>query len=166
MRSYVFVFPGFAILLHQLLTTFGNSMKASNFLHPLTNIPSPSYQIHSSYHFPNEHDNKLPIGKTVTILCHLSNSGPAAFNVTAIMGSLNHIYDFRHYIQNYTYQPFGMVIKAGEELTLQYTFQIHPELEATEYVLSDTVFYENDRGAYATTFFNQVGYLFMFDIMG
>ena len=51
-----------------------------NFLHPLTNIPSPSYQIHSSYHFPHDgHDNKLPIGKTVTILCHLTNSGPSAF---------------------------------------------------------------------------------------
>lgn len=41
-----------------------------------------------------------------------------------ITDSLNHVYDYRYFIQNYTYKPFGVVVKAGEEITLQYQFQV------------------------------------------
>lgn len=172
MRVFIVISAYISFLVNQLLLTCCVTSKlsfaAEGFIHPLTNIPSPSYQIHTSYYFPNidQSDStqsrrnregiKLPIGKSVTILCHLTNHGKSAFNVTAVMGSLNHVYDFRHFIQNYTYQPYGTVLKPSEELTVQYTFEIHPELEATEYTLAHTVFYENDRDGFASTFFNQV----------
>ena len=171
MRAFIVFSAAISFLINQFLLTCCVTSKlswAEGFMHPLTNIPSPSYQVHTSYYFPNIDQNdstqsrrnqegiKLPIGKTVTILCHLTNHGKSVFNVTAVMGSLNHVYDFRHFIQNYTYQPYGTVLKPSEELTVQYTFEIHPELEATEYTLAHTVFYENARDGFASTFFNQV----------
>lgn len=44
------------------------------------------------------------------------------------MGSLNSPFDFRHHFQNYSYRPFGVLIKPGEEISLKYGFQLHPEL--------------------------------------
>lgn len=126
------------------------------FIHPLTNMPGSSEDVDTSFFYPGHKDQKFPIGETVTVLCHFSNDGDSPFNVTAIMGSLNFLYDFRHHIQNYTYKPFGIVVKGGEEVTLQYQFQVHPELEPVEYFLSHTVFYESERESFSSTFFNQV----------
>ena len=44
------------------------------------------------------------------------------------MGSLNSPFDFRHHFQNYSYRPFGVLLKSGEEISLKYGFQLHPEL--------------------------------------
>lgn len=126
------------------------------FTHPLTNMAGPSEDVDTSYFFPGHSDLKFPIGETVTALCHFSNDGESPLNITAIMGSLNFVYDFRHYIQNYTYKPFGIVVKGGEEVTLEYQFQLHPELEPIEYTLAHTVFYESEREAFTSTFVNQV----------
>lgn len=124
------------------------------FIHPLTNMPGPSEDVETSHFYPGNTDNKFPIGQTVTVLCHLSNEGEGPLNVTAIMGSLNYVFDFRHHIQNYTYKPFGIVVKSGEEVTLQYQFQLHPELEPMEYTLAHTAFYESDTESFSSTFFN------------
>ena len=126
------------------------------FRHPLTDMPGPSEDVETSFYFPGHADQKFPIGETVTVLCHFSNDGSNPINVTAIMGSLNSPFDFRHHVQNYTYKPFGIVVKGGEEMTLQYQFALHPELDPVEYSLAHTVFYETDTEAFSTTFFNQV----------
>ena len=44
----------------------------------------------------------------------------------------------------------------GEEISLQYLFQLHAELEPIEYQLAITVFYQVDKLTYSTTYFNQV----------
>jgi hypothetical protein len=59
-------------------------------------------------------------------------------------------------VQNYTYKPFGVVVKSGEEITLEYSFMAHPELEPADYTLAHTVFYHSDVEAFSSTFFNQV----------
>eukprot|EP00597_Dinobryon_sp_UTEXLB2267_P005524 CAMPEP_0170078204 /NCGR_PEP_ID=MMETSP0019_2-20121128/14834_1 /TAXON_ID=98059 /ORGANISM="Dinobryon sp., Strain UTEXLB2267" /LENGTH=156 /DNA_ID=CAMNT_0010290925 /DNA_START=264 /DNA_END=734 /DNA_ORIENTATION=+ len=71
------------------------------------------------------------------------------------MGSLNSPFDFRHHFQNYSYRPFGVLIKPGEEISLKYGFQLHPELEPIEYQLAITVFYDSEQQSFSTTFFNQ-----------
>jgi len=40
------------------------------------------------------------------------------------MGSLNSPYDFSFYIQNYSFKPLGIIVKAGEEYTFEYQFQV------------------------------------------
>lgn len=69
----------------------------------------------------------MPIGQTVTVLCHFSNEGDFPYNVTAIMGSLNSPVDFSYHIQNYSYRPIGIVVRAQEEVTLEYQFQVPDE---------------------------------------
>ncbi len=124
--------------------------------HPLTDMSAPAEDIVTSHYFPDHPDTKFPIGETVKALCHFSNEGGSFYNVSAIMGSLNSPMDFRHHYQNYSYKPVGMVVKSGEEISLQYEFQIHPDLEPVEYQLAITVFYESESESFSTTFFNQV----------
>jgi translocon-associated protein subunit alpha len=131
------------------------------FKHPLTDMPGPSEDISTSVYFPNHPDHKLPIGEVVTTLCHFTNSGGSAYNVSAIMGSLNAPFDFHHHFQNYSYKPVGMTVNSGEEISLQYSFQLHPDLEPVDYQLAVTVFYESETESFSTTFFNQVNVHFM-----
>ncbi len=132
------------------------------FNHPLTNMPGPSNVVETSYFFPGHNDLKLPLGETITILCHFTNDGPSPLNISAIMGSLNFVNDFKYHIQNYTYKPFGVVVKEGEEVTLQYEFLIHPDLETVEYTLAHTVFYQSNKEGFSSTFFNRVRPFFFF----
>ena len=126
------------------------------FKHPLTDMPEASEDVETSHYFPLHPDNKFPTGETLSVLCHFRNEGAGIFNVSAIMGSLNSPHDFRHHFQNYSYKPIGQVVKSGEEITLQYGVQIHPDLEPVEYQLAITVFYESESESFSTTFFNQV----------
>lgn len=126
------------------------------FLHPLTNRPGSSKDVVTRFHLPEHQDKKFPIGKTSTILCHISNDGKTPYNVTAIMGSLNQMKTY-YFIQNFTYKPVGVMVLPGEELTLHYDFELNKELEAMEFTLSHTLFYSNDRHrGFSTTFYNKV----------
>lgn len=124
--------------------------------HPLTDMPGPADDIVTTFYFPQQSDLKFPVGETVTALCHFTNTGNSYYNISAIMGSLNAPFDFRHHFQNYSYKPFGIVVKGGDEITLKYTFQLHPELEPVDYQLAITVFYDSDSESFSNTFFNQV----------
>lgn len=126
------------------------------FLHPLTNRPGASKDISTRYFLPVHQDKKFPIGKTSTILCHISNDGKTPYNVTAVMGSLNQAKGY-FFIQNYSYKTVGILVQPGEELSLHYDFEVHKDLDAMEYQLSHTVFYSNERHrGFSTTFFNEV----------
>lgn len=129
---------------------------ARNFKHPLTDMPGPAEDVSAVQYFPNQPDLKLPIGDVITVLCHFSNEGSGYYNISGIMGSLNAPIDFRHHFQNYSYKPFGVVVKGGEEISLKYTFQLHPELEPVDYQLAVTVFYDSESESFSNTFFNQV----------
>lgn len=146
----VFLFA-FVILLVQ-----GQKEEEKVFKHPLTDMASPSEDIVTSHYFPDHTDNKFPVGESVTTLCYFSNEGASFFNVSAVMASLNSPMDFSHHFQNYSYKPVGMIVKAGEEISIQYPIPFHADLEPVEYQLSITVFYESETESFSTTFFNQV----------
>lgn len=93
-------------------------------VHPLTDMPSAATDVSTSYYFPSGSELLMPIGQTVTILCHFSNDGDFPYNITAIMGSLNEPSDFSFHVQNYSYKPVGVVVRSGEEVTLEYQFQV------------------------------------------
>lgn len=148
----------FAIAL-LFLTTFIFGQETENIRyakHPLTDMPGSAEDVQTTYYFPESPDLKLPVGGIVTTLCHFANSGRNSYNISAIMGSLNANFDFRHHYQNYSYKPFGLVVNPGEEITLKYNFQLHPELEPIDYQLAVTVFYDSETESFSNTFFNQV----------
>ncbi len=124
--------------------------------HPLTDMPGPSEYVQTAFFLPDYPDLKLPIGEVVNSLCHFTNTGTTNYNISAIMGSLNAPFDFRHHYQNYSYKPFGIVMRPGDEITLKYTFQLHPDLEPVDYQLAVTVFYDSDSESFSNTYFNQV----------
>lgn len=138
----------------------GGSKSGTIFNHPLTDLPGYSEDVVTSYYFPQHSDMKIPIGEYVPLLCHFANDGENALNVTAIMASLNSPYEFHFFVQNFTYKPFGVVVKGGEEITFEYLFQLHPALEPADFTLAATVFYESDTISYSSTFFNQVASCF------
>lgn len=150
----------FALIFGAIYAQKENLDEIRSFKHPLTDMPGPASDVSTAYFFPNQLDLKFPIGEVVNIVCHLSNDGPSFYNISAIMGSLNAPFDFNHHFQNYSYKPVGMVVKSGEEISLKYTFQLHPDLEPVDYQLAITVFYESDSQSFSTTFFNQVFNLF------
>lgn len=129
--------------------------EAPIFKHPLTDMPLPAEDVETSHYFPEQPDQKFPIGEVVTSLCHFSNDGSSYYNVSAIMGSLNSPFDFRHHYQNYSYKPLGAIVKAGEEISFRYNFQLHAELEPIDYQLAITVFYESESQSFSSTFFNE-----------
>ena len=71
------------------------------------------------------------------------------------MGSLNSPSNFRHHFQNYSYKTVGMVVGAGEEVSLEYSFQLHPDLDPVDYQISLNVFYDSETETFTSTFFNQ-----------
>jgi hypothetical protein len=138
------------------------SEEVRSFKHPLTDMPGSADDITTINYFPNQPDLKLPVGESITVICHFSNDGTGYYNISGIMGSLNSPEDFRHHFQNYSYKPFGIVVKGGEEISLRYSFQLHPELSPVNYQLAVTVFYDSESEGFSNTFFNQVFfYLFI-----
>ena len=146
-----------AVVISFLLQYF-SLISCQNFVHPLTNPPGPSKDIETTFLYPelDKESLKLPIGKTSVVLCHVVNDGRINYNITAIMGSLNHPNSFGLFIQNYSYKQIGVVIKPGDEMTFQYEIEVHKDLENAQYNLAHILFYESDRSAFSTTFFNEV----------
>lgn len=48
------------------------------------------------------------------------------------------------------------MLRPGEEITMKYTFQLHPELEPIDYQLAITVFYDSETESFSNTYLNQV----------
>jgi len=63
--------------------------------------------------------------------------------------------DFNFFVQNYTFKTIGVVLQPGDEATFEYQFQFHPDLQPVDYTLAHTIFYDDNRVGYSTTFFNQ-----------
>jgi len=132
----------------------GQPIQKRRTMHPLTDMPGASEDIATHYYFPKNPDLRLPIGETVSILCHMENQGKKDYNISAIMGSLNNPFQFDLHIQNYTMKYVGVTANPGLEFSFEYKIQVHPMLEPAEYVLATTVFYEDGVEAFSTTFFN------------
>lgn len=161
MRSFSWLL--FALVSISYVTSQKAADESRTFKHPLTDMPGSAEDVSTVHYFPTQPDLKLPVGEFVTVLCHFSNDGSGYYNISGIMASLNAPVDFRHHFQNYSYKPFGMVVKGGEEISLKYSFQLHPELDPVDYQLAVTVFYDSESESFSNTFFNQVGqYLFLF----
>lgn len=132
--------------------------------HPLTDMAEPAPFVETSYVFVDTVNNRIPIGKDVTILCGFANKGEAAVNVSMVMGSLNHPQFFPAYFQNFTGKWISEFVEAGEEVTLSYTFQaLSDRFEPADVTMALSVFYEDDTDMYTSTFFNTTVTLFETD---
>lgn len=125
-------------------------------LYPLTDIPPAAEFASTSAHLSSHPDLTWKVGDEVTILCRFSHKlGNKNVNVTGMAGSLNSHVNFGYYLQNFSFDHESYVASANEDVTLDYTFKIADTLDAGEWQVSVTVFYEVGRLLYASTFFNQ-----------
>lgn len=123
--------------------------------HPLTDMAEPAPFVETTFHFVDAVNNRIPIGKDVTILCGFSNKGEQAVNVSMIMGSLNHPQYFPAYFQNFTGKWISEFVEAGEEVTLSYTFKaMEDRFEPADVGMALSVFYEDETDMYTSAFFN------------
>ncbi|KAA8494447.1 Translocon-associated protein subunit alpha [Porphyridium purpureum] len=146
--------------------------------HPLTDMPDSMDGVVSAFMIegdgrtgtqaqPADADAAVPVfvmGKESKIVGALSNSGPLPIHVGGVMGSLSNKADFTNYIQNYTYEFVNRTLFPGEQTSFVYAFKPYERLEATEYILAISVFYDSlevvqemlqPAGLHSQTFFNQ-----------
>ena len=107
--------------------------KPPAFKHPLTRMPISASGVDTSYFFPDHSDKKIPMGETVTLLCHFENNAKAPLNITSMMGSLNDNINFGIYIQNYTQKMMNVIVKPGN---LSYFKHHTPERSAFLFMLT------------------------------
>lgn len=123
--------------------------------HPLSVLPGPG-DITTGFFFPDHPTKKFTAGKPVTVVLGVHNDASEAYNVTAILGSLNSPMDFRMYIQNFTQSVYLQVIPPGEDLTFEYTFNPDYRLEPRDFTVALTVVYHNEKEQFfSNTFFNE-----------
>lgn len=126
--------------------------------HPLSNLPPPG-SITTGFFFPGNEAKRFTVGETVKVVAGIRNEASEAYNITAILGSVNMASDFRLYVQNFTEQVYHQPINAGDELSVEYKFAADPRiptLGTDSFVLALTVLYHDNAGKYfSNTFFNQ-----------
>lgn len=127
------------------------------YVHPLTDMPSESEEITVRYQFINDVNEKLPVGKRLSVLVGVINTSPEDYNVTFAMGSVNHVDDLAFYVQNLTQMHYNTTLRPNTEYTFQYDFKTNPQNINVDspYKLALTIFYENELEFFADTFFNE-----------
>lgn len=134
---------------------FGASIAGAQDTHPLTNLPKAG-AISTGFYFPDFPSKKFPAGDIVKVVVGMHNDGQETYNVTAILGSINSVTDFKLYVQNFTNKLYLKALEPGEELSVEYAFQTAPALPARDFIIALTLFYAKPSGEYlSTTFFNQ-----------
>lgn len=144
-----------SIIILLLVSVFAEEDVVYN--HPLTDMPAESPDVVTGHYFPNFEigQYKFPTGEDIVAVCHFVNEGTETFNISAIMGSLNSPFKFQHHIQNYSLKLFDQVIQPGEEISLDYPFHFHKDLDPNDYQLAITVFYYSQYATYSNTFVNE-----------
>lgn len=117
---------------------------------------TPSQDVATTFTFPDYPDKRLPIGEKITLLVGFANRGSRSFNLTHIGAALHSPFDYNYYIQNFTYREVNALVGPNEEASVEYTFTPDKSLEALEFHLSASLYYnDTDAGQfYRSTFIN------------
>jgi hypothetical protein len=125
--------------------------------HPLTDMPESSPDVITAFAFPQVSiSDGLPVGEETKVVVGIINNGEHSVNVTRAMGSINSPFQFSFHVQNFTmrgYQP-QVEVPPGEERTIEYAFTPRDDIEAVDFTVCLTVFYEDDEETFSTQFFN------------
>lgn len=135
-----------------------SAQQGGNQPHPLSVLPPPGL-VTTGFFFP-DHPSVRPqdfaTGKQVRVVLGIHNDADVAYNISAIMGSLNSPTDFSIYVQNFTQQLYHQPLAVGQEISVEYKFLPDPRLEPRDFVVALTVFYQDPKGQYySNTFFNK-----------
>lgn len=116
-----------------------------------------AHEVKSQFLFPDYDDDRLPVGKEVTVLVDFSNEGPDVFNVTGVATFLHSRFDYNYYVQNFTHKAVSGVTGPKAHLSLEFKFTPDASLETVEFILSGVLEYrvENSDEPYQLLFMNK-----------
>jgi len=92
--------------------------------------------------FPKYNDAKFPGGSDVEVLVGFRNKGSHTFNITHAQASFHYPLDYSYYIQNFTSQYYGIILRPEDEVTVSYIFMPDPLLEQRDFGLVVSVHYK------------------------
>jgi hypothetical protein len=95
--------------------------------------------------FPRLEDNNIKGGDVIESLVSFQNDADEPFNITSIGGAFVSIYDSEFYIQNFTAQPYGIVVPTATELSFTYFYRVG-DLESADVNLQLWVNYNDSFG--------------------
>ena len=125
--------------------------------HSLTDMPESSPDVLTAYVFPKGSiSDGLPVGEETKVVVGIINNGEHSVNVTRAMGSINSPFQFSFHVKNFTmrgYQP-QVEVPPGEERNIEFAFTPRDDIEAVDFTVCLTVFYEDDEETFSTQFFN------------
>uniref|UniRef100_A0A7S1EQE6 Signal sequence receptor subunit alpha n=1 Tax=Timspurckia oligopyrenoides TaxID=708627 RepID=A0A7S1EQE6_9RHOD len=125
-----------------------SSGKALDPQHPLTNMPPPAEGVEAGGIFKSGKNDGFVLGKEIDVLGVISYSknefdtNLGMMHVWGVLGSLNDVNEFGKYVQNFTYSVVNRSLMPGEESSFEYKVIPYERLEAKEYRMCLSVFYE------------------------
>jgi len=121
----------------------------------LNTLPAPG-ALTTAIYFPDHPTKQFPAGDIITAVISAHNDNTKPYNLTAIVASLNSPLDFSMYIQNFTHRVYFEELPAGEERTLEYKFQLAPQVPTRDFQVAIHLIYEDvgASGYYSNVAFN------------
>eukprot|EP00882_Tetradesmus_deserticola_P001591 GHRQ01001716.1.p1 GENE.GHRQ01001716.1~~GHRQ01001716.1.p1 ORF type:complete len:238 (+),score=114.57 GHRQ01001716.1:216-929(+) len=110
----------------------------------------------TAIYFPEHPTKQFPAGDVITAVISAHNDASKAYNLTAIVASLNSPMDFNMYIQNFTHQVYFKELPAGQEVSLEYKFRIAPQVPTRDFSVAVHLVYEDvgNPSFFSSTVFN------------
>lgn len=121
----------------------------------LNTLPAPG-ALTTAIYFPEHPTKQFPAGDIITAVISAHNDNTKAYNLTAVVASLNSPMDFSMYIQNFTHRVYFEELLPGEERTLEYKFQLAPQVPTRDFQVAIHLIYEDvgSTGYYSNVAFN------------
>lgn len=121
----------------------------------LNKLPPPG-SLTTAVYFPEHTLKQFPAGDVITAVVSAHNDQSKAYNLTAVVASLNSPMDFSMYIQNFTHQVYFKELPGGQEMSLEYKFRIAPQVPTRDFFVAIHLIYEDIGGGgyYSNTVFN------------
>ncbi|KAF8062638.1 ssr1 [Scenedesmus sp. PABB004] len=141
-----------------LLALLGAALLAGALGQPselLNNLPPPG-SLSTAHYFPEHPTKQFPAGDVITAVISAHNDNSKAYNLTAIVASLNSPMDFSMFIQNFTHSVYFKELPAGQEMSLEYKFRIAPQVPTRDFFVAIHLIYEDIGGGgfFSNTVFN------------
>jgi len=107
--------------------------------------------------FPEYPDNRLPLGKPISLLLGFINKGSGTFNLTGIGAHLHSPIDISYYVQNLTARRVvDSAVGTRQQTSVEYMFFPDPSLEPSTFWFTAWVLYNNSRDEmFINTFVNR-----------
>lgn len=122
----------------------------------LNKLPPAAPGLSTAVYFPEHPTKQFPAGDVITAVVSAHNDASKAFNLTAVVASLNSPLDFSMHIQNFTHMVYFQELPPNQEASLEYKFRLAPQVPTRDFSVAIHLLYEDAGGGgfYSSVAFN------------